>query len=443
MPIRIRPLRPCSLLLLAAFAAPICANAQASGGLNADERRIAAYVTAHKQDALGLLERLVNINSGTLNPAGVRAVGDVLRPEFEKLGFKTRWIELPDSLHRAGHLFAEQQGKKGKRLLLIGHLDTVFELDSPFQKWTTIDSVTVSGPGTNDMKGGDVVMLYALKALQSIGALKDRTIVVALTGDEEDPGRPLSVARKDLIEAGKNSDVALEFESAVRDDTADYATISRRSSSKWELRVTGITSHSSNIFNAETGAGAVFEAARIVDEFYRQLKGEQYLTFNPAFILGGTTIVFDPATYSGRATGKDNIVSPTVLVMGDIRTISDEQLENTRAKMRAIVAQHLPMTSAEINFIDGYPSMAPTPGNMKLVTLLNAINRDLGIKPMPVLDPIRRGAGDISFVAKYVDAMAGLGPQGNGGHTVKEDMDLASFNLQVERAALLIYRLTR
>ena len=436
-------LRPFFILVLA-IAAPFAqSQAQARSGLNSDEKRIAAYVASHRQEALALIEKLVNINSGSLNPNGVRAVGDVLRPEFEKIGLKTRWIEMPDSMHRAGHLFAEQRGTKGKKLLLIGHLDTVFEQDSPFQKYTTLDSVTVTGPGTNDMKGGDVVMLYALKALNSIGALKDRTIVAAFTGDEESPGSPLSVARRDLIEAGKNSDIALEFESAVRDDTADYATISRRSSSKWELKVSGITAHSSGIFGAEAGAGAVFEAARIVNEFYNQLQGEQYLTFNPALILGAATVSFDPATYSGRASGKDNIIAPTALVMGDIRTISDEQLERTRSRMRAIVAQHLPKTSAEITFTDGYPSMAPTPGNMKLVTLLNGINRDLGIKPMPILDPIRRGAGDISFVAKYLDAMAGLGPQGNGGHTVKEDMDLASFNLQVERAALLIYRLTR
>lgn len=419
------------------------AEAQAAGGLSAAERRISAYVAAHRQEALGLLERLVNINSGTLNPRGVRAVGDVLRPEFDKLGMKTRWVGMPDSMHRAGHLFAEQRGTKGKRLLLIGHLDTVFEEDSPFQKYTVLDSVTASGPGVEDMKGGNVVMLYALKALHSIGALRNRTIIVAFTGDEEAPGRPLSLARRDLIEAGKASDIALEFEGAVRDDTADYATISRRSSSKWEITATGITAHSSGIFNAVTGAGAVFEAARIVDEFYRQLKGEQYLTFNPALILGGASVAFDPETYSGRVSGKDNIIAPTALVLGDIRTISDEQLERTRKRMTAIVAQHLPQTSAEIRFTDGYPSMAPTPGNMKLVTVLNAINRDLGIKPMPVLDPIRRGAGDISFVAKYVDGIAGLGPHGSGGHTVNEKIDLASFSRQVERAALMIYRLTR
>ena len=419
------------------------AAAQTTKGLSPDERRIAEYVSAHRQEALSLLEKIVNINSGTLNPAGVRAVGDVLRPEFDKIGMTTRWIEMPDSLHRAGHLFAEQRGTKGKKLLLIGHLDTVFEQESPFQKYVVIDSTRAVGPGVNDMKGGDVVLLYALKALHSVGALKDRTIVVAFTGDEEAPGSPLDVARRDLIDAGKRSDIALEFESGVKDDTADYATISRRSSSKWELRVKGITAHSSNMFNAETGAGAVFEASRIVDEFYKELQGERYLTFNPAIIIGGANVSFDHSTYSGKVSGKDNIIAPTALVIGDIRTISDEQLEKTRARMREIVARHLPKTSAEITFTDGYPSMAPTPGGMKLVALINSINKDLGLKPMPVLDPIRRGAGDISFVAKYVDGMAGLGTQGNGGHTVNEDLDLKSFNLQVERAALMIYRLTR
>lgn len=436
-----KPFLPLAALVLAL---PI-ASAQAQGPkrLNADERRIAEYVSSHSLEALALLEKIVNINSGTLNPGGVRAVGDVLRPEFDKIGLKTRWIEMPESMHRAGHLFAEQRGTKGKKLLLIGHLDTVFEQDSPFQKYVVVDSTRAVGPGVNDMKGGDVVMLYALKALYSVGALKDRTIIAAFTGDEEAPGRPLDVARRDLIEAGKRSDVALEFESGVKDDTADYATISRRSSSKWELKVTGITAHSSNMFNAETGAGAVFEASRIVDEFYKELKGEQYLTFNPAIILGGANVSFDPATYSGKVSGKDNIIAPTALVLGDIRTISDEQLEKTRARMREIVARHLPKTSAEITFTDGYPSMSPTAGGMKLVTLINSINKDLGLQPMPVLDPIRRGAGDISFVAKYVDGMAGLGTQGNGGHTVNEDLDLKSFNLQVERAALMIYRLTR
>ncbi len=111
--------------------------------------------------------------------------------------------------------------------------------------------------------------------------------------------------------------------------------------------------------------------------------------------------------------------------------------------MKAIVDRHLPQTGAEIRFNDGYPAMSPTPANTALVTVLNGINRDMGLPQMRVLDPSRRGAGDISFVAKYVASMAGLGTNGEGGHTSHETMDIPSFNTQVKRAALMIYRLTR
>jgi glutamate carboxypeptidase len=115
--------------------------------LSAVESRIVQTVDASSSESNALLEKLVNINSGTLNPAGVRAVADVLRPEFEKLGFQVRWIPM-DQVHRAGHLVAERKGNHGKRVLLIGHMDTVFELTSPFQKWSMKSPTVASGPGT-------------------------------------------------------------------------------------------------------------------------------------------------------------------------------------------------------------------------------------------------------------------------------------------------------
>src|SRR5436190_6961593 len=97
------------------------------------ERAIVSAVDANNADALALLERVVNINSGTHNFAGVRAVGDVFRKEFDALGFKTTWVDGA-AFKRAGHLIAEHAGP-GPRVLLIGHLDTVFESDSPFQRF--------------------------------------------------------------------------------------------------------------------------------------------------------------------------------------------------------------------------------------------------------------------------------------------------------------------
>jgi glutamate carboxypeptidase len=428
------------LLAALAAAAPVTADAQR---LSAQERRIVQHVDAHADEAVAFLERIVNINSGTLNAEGVREVGRAFEAPLDSLGFDVRWITLPDSLRRAGHLFAYRQGTRGRKVLLIGHLDTVFERDDPFQRFVR-EGRYASGPGVNDMKGGDVVILYALKALHAAGALEGTTITVAMTGDEEAPGRPLEIARRDLIQAGHDADVALEFETGARDSGMEYATVARRSSSGWTLTVRGRTAHSSGVFSEGTGSGAIYEAARILTAFHEELRGEQYLTFNPGVIVGGTDVRYDRGESRGTAFGKTNVVAQTAIVTGDIRTITDEQLQRTRERMRAIVARHLPQTQAEIEFSDGYPSMPPTEGNHALLTLLNTVNRDLGTPPMEALDPGRRGAADVSFVAPYVEgALAGLGANGSGAHGPNERIDLETLPLQVKRAALLIYRLTR
>ena len=143
------------------------------------EQKMVASVDAHNAEDRALLEQVVNINSGTMNLPGVVAVKDVFAPKFEALGFKVRW-EPMDQIKRAGDLVAEHpcpagDGKCGKRLLLIGHIDTVFELSSSFQKYAVVpgsNGKVVTGPGTDDMKGGIVVMLAALRALKESGALE-------------------------------------------------------------------------------------------------------------------------------------------------------------------------------------------------------------------------------------------------------------------------------
>ena len=327
-----------------------------------------------------------------------------------------------------------------KKILLIGHLDTVFEADDAFQSFRR-DSDTAFGPGVDDMKSGNVVIVYALKALQEIGALEGIAVQVVYSGDEEKPGVPLSVARADLIAAGKWADIALGFESAVNYDGQDWATIARRSSSSWVLEVEGKQAHSSGIFSEGTGAGAIFEAARILNGFYAYVRGEEHLTFNAGTIQGGTDVEYDAQQNRGRTFGKTNVVARKVIVHGGIRTISLEQLQRTREKMRAIVANNLPQTSTSITFSEGYPPMSPTDGNARLQVELSAINEALGRGPMPALDPSRRGAADISFVAPYTDSLAGLGALGSGGHTPHESLDLTSLPLAIKRAAILIYRL--
>lgn len=407
--------------------------------LSRTEKKIVDKVKAMDEAAIDFLEKVVNINSGTMNLDGVRKVGAEFNTAFQAIGFNTEWIEMPKEMNRAGHLFARIQGNKGKKLLLIGHLDTVFEADSPFQTFER-DGDMAYAPGGNDMKGGNVVILYALKALHELNLLKDASITVAYTGDEESTGKPLSISRKDLIAVAKSSDIALGFETATG---FNNATIARRGASGWKVETAGKRAHSSGVFSERTGAGAIFELARILHRFYQEVRGEQYLTFNPGNLLGGTFVDYNSLKSSGTAFGKTNVVAQTALVHGGLRFISEEQKENARAKMRAIVADHLPSTNATITFTDSYPAMGPTKENKALLKQLSEVSEALGFGVVEGYDPGRRGAADISFVADYVPGLDGLGSMGKGAHTPQETVDLATFNALIQRTAVFIYRLTQ
>lgn len=411
-----------------------------SQSLTPEQQRIVASVNANQQESVALLRQLVDINSGTLNPDGVRRVVDVLRPRFEALGFSCRFIPM-EEVHRAGHMECMRHGTHGKRVLLIGHMDTVFEPDSPFQKFEENGDKT-TGPGASDMKGGLVIMLSALKALDENHALDGTNITVFLTGDEERPGEPLSVARRDLIKAGKWSDAALEFEGGVQISGHDAASIARRSAYQWVLTTTGKTAHSSGVFGKNVGDGAIYELARILDNFNKELH-EPGLTYNVGLVVGGTKASYDPATATGMAAGKVNVIPAQAQAAGDVRTVTDEQYKRVQSKMREIVSQHLNGTSAEIKFAEGYPSMPDTAGNKELLRELNEVNRALGMDVMEPLDPSRRGAGDLSFVAPYVASISGLGAYGAGAHAPGESIELKRQPDQSRRVALYVYQLTR
>jgi glutamate carboxypeptidase len=406
-----------------------------SQNLTPIEAKIIAKINAQLPQTEALLKKVVNINSGTLNIDGVREVGAIFRKEFDDLGFKTEWISLPDSLNRAGHLVAERKGSKGKKLFLIGHLDTVFEKAMSFTPYSYINDSTVTGQGVNDMKGGDIVLLAALKSLKDNGLLEDTNLTIYFTGDEESSGKPTSISRKDFIERAKQTEIALAFETAIGLNTVATA---RRGSSGWRLNVKGIMGHSSTIFSQQAGYGAIYEAARILNEFREKLSQEKYLTFNPGLIVGGSEV-----NENKEAIGKDNIISPRVTVTGDLRFLTEIQKQNARIKMKEIVAQNLNKTKAEIIFQDGIPAMEPTPENEKVLATLNQVSIDLGFGEVKAGDPGSRGAGDISYIAKYVACLDGLGASGRGAHAPGETMNMKEFPKLIQRTAILLYRLTR
>ena len=412
-------------------------NLKSQTFLSQIEKEIIKLVKENKEESINFLEKVVNINSGTLNKIGVKKVGYEFKSAFDKIGFKTKWIDMPDEMNRAGHMFAFRNGSKGKKLLLIGHLDTVFEENSTFQTFVRKDSIAFA-PGGNDMKGGNVVALYALKALYQLNLLNDSTITIALIGDEESSGKPLSISRKDLIQAGKLSDIAIGFENSTG---LNHATIARRGSSNWSVSTTGKRSHSSGIFSKEVGAGAIFEMSRILNQFYEEVRGEKLLTFNPGVIMGGTIVNFDKSKSEANVYGKTNVVAKTARVDGGLRFISEEQKERARKKMKKIVEQALPNTKSTILFEDSYPAMKPTDGNIKLLKLFSDVSVALNQGEVQAYDPLKRGAADISFVADYVDGIDGIGVMGEGAHTENETVNLNTLEDITMRTAIFIYRL--
>jgi glutamate carboxypeptidase len=410
----------------------IC-SAVAAQSLSADEKRIVEYIDRHVADTVALLERTVNIDSPTEDIDGVKKVGSILAKELESLGMSVRWIDMPAEQKRAGHLEARTSGTKGKRLLLLGHLDTVLKGER-FRR----EGNRVYGTGVGDMKGGNVIIVFALKALHNAGLLKNSRISVMFTGDEEDSCEPVTICRGDMIRLARESDVALSFEGTI----GNTATVGRRGSSSWTLEVEAKTGHSSGIFRESMGNGAIFEASRILNEFRTQLGGEKYLTFNPSMIVGGTTA--NAKDSEGSATGKTNVVPARVIVDGDLRFISEEQKESARTRMREIVAKSLPGAKAKITFSDGIPAMTPVEANYGLLKQLDQASRDLGFGPVEALDPGDRGAGDIAFISHLLPGLDGIGIGGGGNsHAKGEFAAIDTLPMLTKRAAILIYRLTR
>ena len=405
------------------------------------ERSIASAVDANDAASLALLEKVVNINSGTHNFPGVRAVGDVFRQEFITLGFTTTWVD-GTAFHRAGHLIANHPGP-GPRIVLVGHLDTVFEQDSPFQTFKRLDDRTATGPGVIDMKGGDVIIVAALKALKAAGQLDRLNVVVVMTGDEEEAGDPHSAARAALVQAAAGAKFALGFEDGSGDPK--FAVTARRGTSSWKLQVTAKSGHSSQIFRSDMGYGANFELARILDGFRKRLAGEPHLTFNPSLVLGGTAVDLDETLARGTASGKTNVIAERAVAIGDLRTLSKPQLERARSVMKSVAAAApLARTEATVTFTDGYPSLPPTPGNAKLLSEYDRVSRELGFGAVTAVSPDRAGAADVAFIADEVpDILDGIGLMGHDDHSPQETADLSTLPSQTKRAAVLLYRLGR
>lgn len=430
---------PTLLLLVCCFTSLTHANAH----LDRNEKQIVTEVKLSIPQALQEIEQAVNINSGSMNIEGVKQVGLLAKQQLSEIGFDVQWLDGSE-FNRAGHILATHKSNNPNALkvLMIGHLDTVFAKNDDFQKFKMLSNTKAAGPGVADMKGGNTIIISAMRILKKLNLLDNISIKVLLTGDEESSGRPLSLSKKAIVDGAIWADIALGFENG--DNNINTGMAARRGYTGWTLNVAGKPAHSSQIFNEEIGYGSIYETARILEAFRAQLEQEENLTFNPGIIIGGTNIDYDKAKSSGSAFGKSNVIAQTTKVRGDLRALSNKQLNKAKQTMQNIVKNNLNHTSAELVFEAGYPPMALTQGNLDLLAQYSQISQDLGYNPVKPANPRKAGAADISFAAEHVDmALDGLGLLGSGAHTKNEVADLTTLNKNIEKTAILIYRLSQ
>lgn len=404
---------------------------------NPKEKNTIDFISKNKQDQLKLLENLVNINSETSNVEGVKRNGEIIKSELEALGFNVKWHDLPSEMHHAGSLVATIKGNSRKKILIIGHMDTVFPIDSPFQRFTlSPDHQYATGPGVIDAKGGIVTILYAMKALHHIGELKNANITIVFTGDEELAAKPTSISRKTLIDIAKNSDIALGFEFAL---SSDELIVGRRGLDEWFLTSTGKSQHSATIFQANTGFGAVYETSRVLNEIQQHLSHTPGLTINAGLLLGGQKVHEDIETGTGSAAGRKTIVPAIAYAHGDMRFLSDQQRNEAQKNMLQISTHSLQGTKSSISFKPIIPPMQATKSNDELLALYSAINQKLGGSAIKAASPELRGGADISYTSPYIKAgLDGLGPWGKGAHTEAETLEIDALTIATQRTALFI-----
>ncbi len=399
--------------------------------LTDDEIALADWLAPQEQEMVDLLEKITNINSGSLNKAGVSEIAGIFSGELRELGFTIsslpgERIEMPScpgsdySIDVADHVLAKKPGS-GARLLLMGHLDTVFPPDAPFQEFRREGDV-VYGPGVADMKGGLVVMLYTLKALAQSGDLDDMAVSVLLNSDEEVGS--LS-SRKFLEREAREHDYGLVYESS------GLNTLVRERKGLGQARfvINGLASHAGGAH--QQGRSAIKELAYKIVEIENMTDYESGVTVNVGVVSGGEA---------------RNTIAPCAEGFVDLRYPTPEQGEEARQDFEQIFSQvySYPVDSGELttnSWVNLHrPPKIPTEESDYLLEKTRAIGRMLG-QLFGVTDS---GGGTDGSLTQAVGlpTLDSLGVAGLGAHSNREEASVSSLVKRAQLSAVLMRRLS-
>lgn len=375
--------------------------------------RLKRVLKGEEEDMLLLLKQLVNIDSGSMNKAGIDKIGSLLGKKYEGLGFVVQTIEQSK---QGNHLVIHREGSKAAEIMIVAHMDTVFRDGTAAERPFKIRGGRAYGPGVIDMKGSQVTLLYALKALSEQNPTALDNLVILLTSDEE-IGSPTS---KELIEKHtEGKKYALIMEPARQDGSLVTA---RRGAGEFALHVKGKAAHAG--IEPTAGRSAVEELAHKIVKLHKLTNHKKGISVNVGLIEGGSTV---------------NTVAPSAVAYIDLRISKVEQAKWLEKKISEICA--IPdVEGTTIELVGGIDRM-PMVKNEQTIGLLEevkVVGSELGIE---IMDQATGGGSDASFTSvKGVATIDGLGPIGGKAHTDEEYLDISSLT---ERATLLAHLISR
>ena len=388
--------------------------------LSAKETALRAHVDSKTDARLSFLERLVRINSGSSNLAGVDAVGDLVKPAFDDLGFTTHWHREAKGHGRetaARSLVARRKGAAGATPIFVtAHLDTVFEPADGFEGFRIEDGKAI-GPGVVDCKGGVVAILAALDALRSEGLLDRVDCRVVLGGDEETGSYE---SRAIIEQEAAGSAYALVFEGGR--PSGDIVTY-RAGNGGFDVRAVGKAAHAGNAH--KDGVNAIEILAAAVLAFQKLTDYSRGITVNVGTIEGGT---------------KRNIVPGEATARVDVRYAHAEDGPGFDAAIRG-VADLAKGYGGSLEIGGGLnrpPYPKDDPKIAELASRWLAVAAELGVTPKPV--PTGGGSDGNWTAAMGIPTLDGLGPVGGKYHTFGEYLVIKTLP---ERAAIAAIGMAR
>lgn len=374
---------------------------------------LAEAVQARSAGFVAELEALVNIDSGSYTPAGVNRVADAVEGQLRGLGARVERIP-----HRGdpqlGDLLVGRLAGEPPRLLLVGHMDTVFDEGAAAERPFRARGDRALGPGTADMKGGLLCGLHAVAALQAVDI---RPALTFVANPDEEIGSPFSTAHlRDLV---PEHDAALVLECARANGDIVSA---RKGVADVELTYRGRAAHAG--VEPEKGRSAILAAAHAVVALHALNGRWPGATLNAGVIAGGT---------------RPNVVAAECRVKVDVRGATAEQFEAASAAVDGIARQPaIPGVRADLRRLAFHPPMERSAATARLAALAIRLATEIGFE---LRDAATGGASDANTTsAAGLPTLDGLGPIGGDDHSPDEWLDLASVVPRTTLLAALIAR---